>query len=307
MFSILQKKDRNQLLLDSLRRFIQKGNWSDDSFDELDEILSEIGRLMQNGIITKTDVAAISTSFTDEFLAETLQGHGLRKPYGYPGDFLLLDKIYTGHKTKNPKFRIWDDYFQAQAAPQAVRNRKEYFKDVVSAKCSDNPDLKMLNVVSGPGRELYELYMNLQEDQCINTSCVEVDDYAIAYSKGLNTDHLEHIEYVHSNIFKYENHQKYDIIWSAGLFDYLNEKAFSLLLERFKNWLLPGGEIVIGNFNQENNPCRNYMEIMGDWHLIHRTEEQLRQLARQAGFLNNQIKVGREALNVNLFLHIKKD
>lgn len=305
MFAILQKRNRCQVLLASLKQFVQKGNWSDQSFEKLDELLSEIGYEMQNGTISKSDISEISTYFREEFLAETLQGHGLRKPYGYPGDFLLLEKIFVKYKTRDTRYRIWDDYFQAQAAPCAVRNRKEYFKDVVTTKSNENSDLKLLNVVSGSGRELYELHMNLPESKTISTTCVEVDDCAIAYSKGLNADYIEHIDYVHSNIFRFENNQKYDVIWSAGLFDYMNDKAFLLLLERFKNWLLPGGEIIIGNFNEDNNPSRNYMEIMGDWHLIHRTEQQLKDLAKRAGFLNSQIKVGREKLNINLFLHIK--
>jgi len=305
MFAILQKRDRRQVLLESLRHFVKKGNWSDQSFEKLDQLLSEIGYEMQNGTISKSDISEISTDFRKEFLAETLQGYGLRKPYGYPGDFLLLDKIFTNYKTRSSRYRIWDEYFQAQAAPCAVRNRKEYFKNVVTTKCNEYSDLSLLNVVSGPGRELYELYMNLPEGKMINTTCVEVDDYAVAYSKGLNSDYLEHIDYVHSNIFRFENEKKYDLIWSAGLFDYMNDKAFLLLLDQFKDWMLPGGEIVIGNFNEANNPSRNYMEIMGDWHLIHRTEQQLKDLAKQAGFLNSQIKVGREELNVNLFLHIK--
>lgn len=305
MLAILQKRNRTLLPLESLRRFIKKGNWSDESFNKLDAILSEIGYQLQKGTIIMSDVKEIGTGLTKEFLAETLQGHGLRKPYGYPGDFLLLDKIYTGYKTKNPKFRIWDDYFQAQAAPQAVRNRKEYFKNVVSAKCKGNSDLRLLNVVSGSGRELCELYANLPTGSTMSTTCTEIDDYAIAYSKGLNADYLEHIKYVHSNIFKFGNNEKYDVIWSAGLFDYLNDKAFLVLLNRFKSWLLPGGEIIVGNFNKENNPSRNYMEIMGDWYLIHRTEEQLRRLAKQAGFLDNQIEVHQEELKVNLFLHLK--
>jgi len=307
MFGILQKRDRSEVLMASLRQFIQKGNWSYDSFDKLDQLLSEVGYEMQKGTISKSDISEITTGFQKEFLAETLQGHGLRKPYGYPGDFLLLDKIFTNHKTRNPRYRIWDDYFQRQAAPCAVRNRKEYFKKVISNKCEENPDVNLLNVVSGPGRELYELYPNLPEGINLSTTCVEVDDYAMAYSKGLNTDYLEHIDYIHSNIFRFENEKKYDVIWSAGLFDYMNDKAFLLLLNRFKNWLLPGGEIIIGNFNEDHNPSRDYMEIMGDWHLIHRTEQQLKDLAKEAGFLNSQIKVGREELNVNLFLHIKID
>ena len=307
MFALLQKKDKGQVLRNKLSQFIRKGSWGNHSFDQLDELLSGIAYELKNGTVSKSDIAEISTNFSREFLAETLQGHGFRKPYGYPGDFLLLDKIFTNYKTRNSKFRIWDEYFQTQSAPRAVRNRKEYFKDLLSRKCNENPDLKLLNVVSGPGRELYELYMNLSQDTVVNTTCVEVDDYAIAYSKGLNTDYLKHIEYEHCNIFKFENDREYDVIWSAGLFDYMNDKAFLLLLNRFKKWLLPRGEIVVGNFNEENNPSRNYMEIMGDWHLIHRTEEQLLGLARQAGFRKDQVCIGREELGVNLFLHIKTD
>ncbi len=307
MFALLQKKERKQTVLNSLKKFIRKGNWSDTSFEKLETLLTDIGEELQTGSISQSDIKEITTSFTKDFLAETLQGHGLRKPYGYPGDFLLLDKIFTLYKTRSPRYRIWDDYFQAQAAPQAVRNRKEYFKNLALSKLTENKDLNLLNIVSGPGRELYETYLTKPAGKSIKTTCVEVDDYAIAYSKGLNSDFTNDIRFVHSNIFKFQNENKYDFIWSAGLFDYLNDKAFQMLLSRFKKWLLPGGEIVIGNFHKGFNPSRNYMEIMGDWHLIHRTEEQLVHLAEQAGFRNNQIWVGRERLNVNLFLHIRLD
>ena len=138
MFGILQKRDRGEVLVASLQQFVQKGNWSLDSFDKLDELLSEVGYEIQKGTITKSDISEIATSFRKDFLAETLQGHGLRKPYGYPGDFLLLDKIFTNYKTRNSRFRIWDEYFQKQAAPCAVRNRKEYFKKVVVGKGDEN-------------------------------------------------------------------------------------------------------------------------------------------------------------------------
>ncbi|MBM1105391.1 class I SAM-dependent methyltransferase [Aurantibacter crassamenti] len=305
MLAILHKKDRSEILLETLKRFVKKGNWSNDRFDKLNDLLLEVGQELQNGTIQNSDILEISTCFDKNFLAETLQGHGLRKPYGYPGDFMLLDKIYTGYKTRNTRYRIWDDYFQKQSAPCAVRNRKEYFKKFMTSKSAENSNLKLLNVVSGPGRELLEMYMNLPNGKSVQTTCVEIDDYAIAYSRGLNTDYLDSLEFVHSNIFRYENSQKFDVIWTAGLFDYMNDRAFLLLLSRFKNWLLPGGEIIVGNFNLDNNPSRNYMEIMGDWHLIHRTEKQLKELAKEAGFLNSQIKVGQEKLAVNLFLHLK--
>ncbi len=99
--------------------------------------------------------------------------------------------------------------------------------------------------------------------------------------------------------------QTFDLIWSAGLFDYFDDKLFAALLRRFRNYLKSGGEIVVGNFNQDHNPSRAYMEILGNWFLHHRTEQQLIDLAQKADFEHWQLSVNREPENVNLFLHIK--
>lgn len=65
------------------------------------------------------------------------------------------------------------------------------------------------------------------------------------------------------------------------------------------------GEIVVGNFNEDYNPSRNYMEIVGEWFLHHRNETQLKALAEYAGFTN--VKIGKEDKQINLFLHLMKN
>ena len=49
------------------------------------------------------------------------------------------------------------------------------------------------------------------------------------------------------------------------------------------------------------------MEIFGEWHLTHRSPEELCRLAMEAGFKKENIRVGREEENINLFLHLKHD
>ncbi|MEO1713093.1 MAG: class I SAM-dependent methyltransferase, partial [Bacteroidota bacterium] len=66
-------------------------------------------------------------------------------------------------------------------------------------------------------------------------------------------------------------------------------------------------KIIIGNFNELHNPSRTYMEIFGDWYLVHRTKEDLLRLGKAAGFKVDQMVVGQEEEGVNLFLHIKAD
>ena len=109
---------------------------------------------------------------------------------------------------------------------------------------------------------------------------------------------------MHSNVFRYRNRDTHDIIWAAGLFDYLNDKAFVSLLRKFKEWLKEDGEVIVGNYNEAHNPSRDYMEILGDWHLIHRTESQLLALANKAGFGDAEIHVSRMPDNIILYLHI---
>ena len=259
----------------------------------------------QKGHFSKERIAEINTIFGTEFLENTLHGRGFLKPNGYPGDYLFLDNIYTNHISQDPKYGIWDEYVQQNGAPNAVRNRKEYFKFLVKAKAKSSSEINVLNIISGSGRELAELY-NASPTKNIKTTCVEIDKEAIAFSKELNKAHLEHITYINSNIFRYQTAESFNLIWSAGLFDYLNDKAFVKLLNRFRAWQKKGGEIVIGNYNEAHNPSRAYMEVLGDWHLIHRTEQQLLQLARDAGFAKEEIQVNRMPDNVILYLHLQK-
>jgi hypothetical protein len=47
------------------------------------------------------------------------------------------------------------------------------------------------------------------------------------------------------------------------------------------------------------------MEMTGNWHLHHRTQEQLRSLAIEAGAEAHQVDVDCESAGVNLFLHVQ--
>lgn len=303
MIAALQKNIDKSIGLELLKQFIANEKLAHHNFHQLDELLAITAYEYSKGRVSKEEIVALNQSFGQEFLESTLHGRGFLKPNGYPGDYLFLDKIYTNHISKNPKYRIWDEYVQQNGAPDAVRNRKEYFKHLAKAKAKTVKQINVLNIISGSGRELVELY----DESAIknaHTTCVEIDEKAIAYSKELNKHHLEHIEYVSSNIFRYQITNTFDLIWSAGLFDYLNDKAFVKLLIRFKEWLKNGGEIIVGNYNDAHNLSKDYMEILGDWHLIHRSEALLLELARAAGFESSQLQMKRLPDNVILYLHI---
>jgi extracellular factor (EF) 3-hydroxypalmitic acid methyl ester biosynthesis protein len=183
-----------------------------------------------------------------------------------------------------------------------VRNRKDYFIKTLTDRLSENSNMHLLNVASGPARDLAQLYETI-DASTLKTVCVEADKTAINYAKSLNKTNEEQIEFIHQNIFRFNTNEKFDMVWSAGLFDYFNDAIFVKLIRKFVGWTKSGGEIIIGNFSNQN-PSRSYMELIGDWFLQHRSEEDLVQLALAAGVSKENIRVGAEMEGVNLFLHI---
>jgi len=235
---------------------------------------------------------------------DTMQGFAFQKPHGYSGDFEIIDRIYTKWKTEDKSLSKWDDFFHFQEAPIAVRNRKKYFIDQLSTIQKKSKKIHVLNMASGPGRDMLEFFQACPNSK-ICFDCVDMDKNAIQYAQSLCSPYLDNITFFNENVFKFIPTKKYDVIWSAGLFDYLDDKQFAYLLSKFCSWLKTNGEAIVGNFSN-NNPSRGYMEVFGKWFLNHRDGRELIELAINAGIENDKIKVFSEDLGVNLFLHIRK-
>jgi len=284
-----------------IKRLYEAGGPLQEEYSLLYDTLGLLADEVKTKRITKEELKGIWDIFGDEFLENTLLGHSLKKPFGYAGDFEIIDMMYC--KSTYPKYKRWDDFYNNGWAAQAVRNRKEYFKNIITNRCSDGKSHRLLNVASGPARDLYELF---EENGIGNLiiDCVEYDAKAIEYAKELCGEYLKSIRFERANIFNYDTENKYDLIWSAGLFDYFNDADFVKILRKLISWKTKKYEIIIGNFTPAN-PSRNFMEILLDWHLNHRDEGHLIELAIEAGCNREQLYVGREEAGVNLFLHIK--
>lgn len=294
---------RNELI-PQLQEIILNGGPETKDYPVLNEIVEQIDLGIKNGEIGDHELLDLKREFNDDFLHNTVQGFGLLKPYGYAGDFQIIDYIYTFKKSQKKEFVNWDNYFHQHSAPQAVRNRKDFFVAEISRHLRNRP-ISLLNVASGPGRDLNEIYEQLESPNNLTTTCVDLDERAIQYAKTVCGNYLQQIEFVHKNILRYKTRKKFDVIWSAGLFDYFNDKAFILALKMFQCWLAPEGEIIVGNFSTYN-PSRAYMEIFGEWYLIHRSFDELIRLSKEAGFSASSIRVEKEPLGVNLFLRLRK-
>jgi SAM-dependent methyltransferase len=295
--------------LDYLRYLTAKGGLDPEDYPVFEKWLSQMADDIANGKLSIQDIEVIRDAFGSAMMTtKTLQGHVFLKPRGYAGDFEIIDKIYCHHVAEKKYFADWDLYFHSTAAVQAVRNRKTYFIELLKLLEKTRLDSKaekfdVLNIASGSGRDIQEFFLEYPENGLF-FDCLDLDANAINFAQNLCSNWLSQIHFKKTNALRFSTDKKYRLIWSAGLFDYFNDKTFKFLLKRYFSMLDVDGEIVIGNFS-DNNPNRTYMEL-GEWFLNHRSESELLTLVEECELSASSVFIGQEPLGVNLFLHIKK-
>lgn len=236
----------------------------------------------------------------------TLIGHGFVKPYGYPGDFTLIDKIYRYDVNQDVRYKNWDLFFQNQPGANAVRNRKAFFIEYCKNLSTKKENARVLILGSGPASDVHEFLANYSGGNNMSIDLIDFDQSAIDFSMEKNKTFNGQITYNKINALRYNSYRLYDLIWSAGLFDYFKDKHFTFLIRKYINCLLEDGEMVISNFSTKN-PTKRLMEVLSDWYLNLRTESDLFRIASDANVDKELVSVEKEPLGINLFLKIKKN
>ncbi|TDM08001.1 MAG: class I SAM-dependent methyltransferase [Ideonella sp. MAG2] len=286
----------------SLAALAQAGGPTPEQYPMLQQQLAHIHQARMSGKLSPETLQALRHALGAAMGMATLQGRSWLKPYGYAGDFQVIDDIYQEVRCSDPHLRAWDDYFHAQPAVKAVRNRKAYFKALVqsAARAKGCRPLKVLNVASGPCRDVAELLAECP-DLAVHFTCVDLDEQAIAHARHLCAAWPEHVRFLRTNALRLSLPERFDLVWSAGLLDYFSDPLFVRLMRKFMSLAAPDGEVVVGNFST-HNPSLAY-QAWADWLLIHRSPEQLRALAAKAGAPVSQVEA--EPEGVNLFLRMR--
>lgn len=230
------------------------------------------------------------------------------KPMGYAGDFLLIDWIYTQKIGGSRIGRFFDQLFHSYEAAAAVRNRKDFF----IRKCNELANTRkkrvdVLDIGCGSCRDVIEAHSVCDNGTQFYYHCVDHEEEAINYASELlaGSGISERVKLDCTNAFKISTDKEYDLIWSAGFFDYLNNRTASLLIRKMWRNLKPGGQFIFGNFSPKN-PTRAGMELIGHWYLIHRSAHELIALCEETGIQYASIHIESEPLGVNLFCVLTK-
>jgi SAM-dependent methyltransferase len=242
------------------------------------------------------DFRRASPSFSS---SDTMHGFVCNRPHGYAGDFEIIDRIYTGYRSSNPDVRCWDEFFHTCDAVRAVVGRKAYCLGVFADTVKRVPNARILNVACGPCRDVLEFKRTDMGKRAL-IHCVDADAAALGYASRLLSGLDDTVSFDRRNAFRLRG-ETYDLVWCAGLFDYLDDRTFVRLLRTLAA-LTSSGEVVIGNFSPDTK-SRAYMEF-GEWRLNYRSRADLLALAATAGFHASAISVDSEETGINLFLRV---
>ncbi|MCE9527921.1 MAG: class I SAM-dependent methyltransferase [Planctomycetales bacterium] len=247
-----------------------------------------------------------------------LQARARHKPRGYAGDHELLRRIAEREICMHPLGRCLDQYFQSQAAPQAVRNRialaAGWIVDAVNRNSA--PVFRVASVGSGPALDVAIACLRLHPEHRsqLRVTLLDLDGEALDQATQRLSTHLDasQMTIVQSNIFRLaerpslaESLQGCNLILCTGLFDYLPHPAAVAILGEFWKRLAPGGAAYVFNFAPDN-PTRAYMEWLGNWYLLYRQKEEMAALAAAAGIAREHYRLGAEPLGIDVYLALSK-
>ena len=247
------------------------------------------------------------------FLRGVYNEWSLRKPFGYAGDFKIIDDIYQNNPMTTGFDRLFDNYFQMCAISVAVRNRKEDFKrlliDFINKR--QGCPLRIMDLASGPCRDLKEILpsaSSLCKDVIFD--CYDNEERAIKYAKTLLAAH-PNVNFIKESAIRIAFRKdvysiidkKYDFIYATGLFDYFSEKVAIALVRNLKKLLDPKGVMAISSVRDRySNLSVHYMEWVGDWNLVYRDDEEFKKIFLEAGFREDELKTQYEQQGIMQYI-----
>jgi len=206
------------------------------------------------------------------------------KPRGYAGDAPLIDLLYYGAaaaeaRDASPLGLALLARDAAAPAAAAVRERRDFMAELIDHVADARPMPSILAAACG---HLREGLVSAAVQQHRVGRLVALDQDAESLAVASRAFGIKGIEVVNRSIKAVLDGSfragSFDMIYAAGLYDYLGQRLATALTAAFFALLRPGGRLVVGNFATGIYDSA-YMEAIADWHLIYRDAAEMLDLA----------------------------
>lgn len=228
---------------------------------------------------------------------------GFFKPLGYPGDYIIVEDMYNGNTKSFGLGYIYDLIFLETQLCRGLRNRKDYMKHIILNFITNeaNNHTKILNVACGSSRELREIAPELSGNNA-SLSLLDADESALGYSSDCLKSILPKANIITLNVnvlnlVKENNNEanldKYDLIYSIGLFDYLPDIVLTKVLITLLKHLSNNGIFVFAH--KDHTIFNPYLaDWFCDWKYYARSEKDMNNILSKCGIKTKTAQMPRE-------------
>lgn len=241
------------------------------------------------------------------------------KPLGYAGDYEMVNMIARADREGPTTYaQLINDFYLDAGLARAHRNRLtilgERLEERARAAKAHNQVLRVLNVGCGPSIEIQRFIRTCDAADAIHFTLIDFNEETLAYAKERTAAAMSEsgrqvrIDFVQRSVHELLKQslsaangetQQFDFVYCAGLFDYLSDRICQRLLTLFCRWTVPGGMVMATNVHPDN-PTRWIMEHVVDWHIIHRSIEDMRVISP----VDFPARVYDDDTHLNVFLEI---
>lgn len=244
-----------------------------------------------------------------------------RKPLGYPGDYEMVNMIVRDTAEGSSVFsRLINQWILEQTPAVGHRNRIQVLKrrlEEETARVWNRPQpLRVFNLGCGPAREVEELLRDSDLSNRMEFTLADFNEETINHTSALLAEtrgrhgRRAGLRFVKRSVAQMlkapgrEIGRDYDVVYCAGLFDYLPDRVCRRLIEVFYDLLAPGGLVIATNVDT-SNPITGFMHYVVEWDLIYRNAEQFASLAPDTAPADH-CTITAENSGSNIFLYVRK-
>ncbi len=237
--------------------------------------------------------AELGPELWSEFAKQHFSEHPIRKivhqspfshrsytrPRGYAGDAVTLDYIY-GDLSPNGLSPFAERVFnweRATPSAEAVRGRRDLLARYIDEAAAATQTPSILAIACGHLREL-RLTKAWKQKQSMNFTALDQDQESLtvlreSYGSDVNVVPGS----VRSLIAGKQHFADQDLVYAAGLYDYLPLPVARRLTALMFQMLKPGGRLLVANFHPGLIDI-GAMETTMNWWLIYRNESEMAEL-----------------------------
>jgi extracellular factor (EF) 3-hydroxypalmitic acid methyl ester biosynthesis protein len=248
-----------------------------------------------------------------------------QKPLGYAGDYEMVNMILREPFEGGSLFaKVLNFWLLQQPSAQAHRNRVVHLARRLEEEgrrvAAEGRRARVLNLGCGPAGEVQAFLARSPVADLVDLVLLDFNDETLEFTQRVLGELRErHHRQTGLRYEKRSVHQilkdsgrvpdasvagGYDLIYCAGLFDYLSDRICKRLMTYFYELLAPDG-LLIGTNVDASNPNRHSMDLILEWHLIYRDLGQLRDLAPDQAPTDRCV-VAADDTRVNIFLEVRK-